>query len=293
MPQLRSWNAALSRPLHQQDGQVGGEKEEYPFHNRLHAPGSRSWPGGIRPAVFDLSREMGSIAANIKTLHGLVRFNNPSDKPGTLGCSRCTAVISGGLDERELSVRTSLIEALSLLACLGLWVAPGLLPAQTPSSASSDLRDQPFFMKPPYLLLRRASSKPLMVLFETRDCSDCNDLHRDAFARPEIRELLPRFDVARLRLRDPMPIELPDGRRLRTEAWARQLKITYTPTLLFFVAGGKEVLRIDAPATPFHLASALEYVAGGAYRKEPQFARFLKARADRMRARGEPVEHAK
>lgn len=186
-------------------------------------------------------------------------------------------------------MRSPLLEALPLLACLWLFAAPGPLPAQTPPSASRDLNDQPVFMKPPYALLRRVSSKPLVVLFETRNCSACDDLHRGAFARPEIRELLQRFDVARLWLRDPMPIEVPDGRRLRTEAWARQLKIVYTPTLLFFVPGGKEVLRIDSAVTSFELASALDYVASGAYRKEPQFPRFLKARAEQLRARGERV----
>ncbi len=187
-------------------------------------------------------------------------------------------------------MRTPFAESLVLVFCSCLLAAMAQAAAPTPSTESSDLRDQPVFMKPPYTLLRRVSSKPLIVLFETRNCSGCEELLREAFARPEIRELLQRFDVARLPLREPMPIEAPDGRRLRADAWARQLKIAYTPTLLFFVAGGKEVLRIDSAVTPFHLASALDYIASGAYRKQPDFARFLKARAEKMRARGERVE---
>ncbi len=57
-----------------------------------------------------------------------------------------------------------------------------------------------------------------------------------------------------------------------------------------FFDGGKEVFRVEAYLRPFHLASALEYVASGAYRKEPSFQRFIQARAERMRASGQSVE---
>ena len=51
-----------------------------------------------------------------------------------------------------------------------------------------------------------------------------------------------------------------------------------------------EVLRIDSYVRPFHLASALDYVASGAYRREPSFQRYLQARGERLRGRGENVE---
>ena len=40
----------------------------------------------------------------------------------------------------------------------------------------------------------------------------------------------------------------------------------------------------------FILASALEYVSSGAYRKEPSFQRFVQARAERLRASGHGVD---
>ena len=60
-------------------------------------------------------------------------------------------------------------------------------------------------------------------------------------------------------------------------------------TILLF-DGADEVLRIEAYIRPFHLASALDYVASGAYHREPSFQRFIQARADAMRARGERVD---
>jgi len=50
------------------------------------------------------------------------------------------------------------------------------------------------------------------------------------------------------------------------------------------------VFRIDAYLRPFHLASALDYVASGAYRKEPSFQRYLQARAEHLRGRGERID---
>jgi hypothetical protein len=50
------------------------------------------------------------------------------------------------------------------------------------------------------------------------------------------------------------------------------------------------VFRVEAYLKPFHLASSLEYVARGAYRTEPQFQRFIQARAQRLREKGQPVE---
>jgi thioredoxin-related protein len=72
--------------------------------------------------------------------------------------------------------------------------------------------------------------------------------------------------------------------------WARELGVAYTPTIVFFETTGAEVFRMDAYLRPFHLASSLDYVASGGYRVEPSFQRFIQARAERSRARGERVD---
>jgi len=144
-------------------------------------------------------------------------------------------------------------------------------------SASPKLHDAPFFRKLPVQL---KGARPVALLFETPYCSGCDEMHGEGFKRPEVRKLLERFDVYRLSL---------DDRRDAMGTWAGALRVAYTPTLVFF-DGGEEVFRVEAYLRPFHLASALEYVASGAYRKEPSFQRFIQARAERMRARGQSVE---
>ena len=155
--------------------------------------------------------------------------------------------------------------------------------------ASAALHSEPFFLKPPYLLTRKPDARPLAVLFERTHCSSCDELHREAFRRKEVVELLPRFDIARFTARDEYEVITPAGRKTTAGAWAQELMIAYAPTWLFFDASG-EVFRVESYTRPFHLASALEYVATGAYRNEPNFQRFVQARAERLRASGQTVD---
>jgi len=138
-------------------------------------------------------------------------------------------------------------------------------------SASPTLHAAPFLRKPPVAL---DGPRPVALLFETPYCGECDELHAEGFRRPEVLKLLERFDIYRLTLDD---------------ARAHALRVAYTPTLVF-LEGGREVFRVEAYLRPFHLASALAYVADGAYREEPSFQRFIQARAERRRARGEAVE---
>ncbi len=156
--------------------------------------------------------------------------------------------------------------------------------------ASPTLHDEPFFIRPPHDMRRRSGGKPLAVIFETVDCAPCDELHREAFRRDAVRAQLVRFDVARFSLAAMTPLTTPDGRASTAHAWARELDVTYTPTVVFFDESGAEVFRISAYLRPFHFASSFAYVADGGYRREPSFQRYLQARADEMRARGERVE---
>jgi len=156
-------------------------------------------------------------------------------------------------------------------------------------TASPTLHDEPFFMKSNDLR-RGRGAKPLAVLFETPHCAGCDELHREGFRRPEVRAVLERFDVARHTLSGRAQITTPEGRVMRAGEWARELKIVYTPSVVFFSPEGREVFRIEAYLRPFHFSSSFEYVASGAYRSEPNFQRFLRAKAARMRAQGRKVD---
>ncbi|MBK9018909.1 MAG: thioredoxin fold domain-containing protein [Sulfuritalea sp.] len=158
------------------------------------------------------------------------------------------------------------------------------------TGASATLNEQPFFVKAPFDLARKSGGKPLAVLFETRHCAPCDELHKEGFKRDATRAALAQFDVARFSLAGRENLTTPDGRRMTAEAWGRDLKISYTPSVVFFDERGKEVFRLEAYLRPFHFASSFEYVASGAYKKEPEFQRFLQHKAELMKERGEKLE---
>jgi thioredoxin-related protein len=156
--------------------------------------------------------------------------------------------------------------------------------------ASPRLHDEAFFLRPPYDLRRKKGDKPLAVLFETTDCSACDELHREGFRRDEVLAQVKRVDVVRFALGAQTELTTPAGRKTRAETWGRELGVTYAPTVVFFDDNGGEVFRIEAYLRPFHFASSFAYVTSGEYRAEPSFQRYLQKRAGEMRARGERVE---
>ena len=149
---------------------------------------------------------------------------------------------------------------------------------------------RPYLMRDPANLARAGRGRPLAVLFESPSCKACAEMHAEAFTRESLRRLLRGFDVARLVPGAPAKLATPEGRRTDAPGWARDLRIDLYPTVVFFDAQGKEVFRFDGYMRPFHIESAFDYVASGAYDREPQFQRFVQARADKLREQGKPVD---
>jgi thioredoxin-related protein len=115
-------------------------------------------------------------------------------------------------------------------------------------------------------------------------------MHAEGMQRREMRALIPRFDIARFALGDTTALTTPAGRKVDAASWARELKVGYTPTVVFFDDGNREVFRFEGYLRPFHLTGAFEYVAQRAYRTQPEFQRFLQAKAERMREQGQAVD---
>lgn len=131
----------------------------------------------------------------------------------------------------------------------------------------------------PIDLRRKAGSKPVAVMLLSPHCDACNEMELN-LALPQVRTQAARFELVRA----------PNGSEVTTASGTRALKSAYVPALVFLDAHGREVFRTEAYLRPFHLASSLEYVASGAYAREPSFQRFVHARAERMKMRGERVD---
>ncbi len=152
--------------------------------------------------------------------------------------------------------------------------------------ASGKLHAETFFLKPPYNLqsLNR-SGKPLLLLFEQKQCQDCDELHEDIFKRKETRAQLKRFNVVRLDMWADTPLTDLHGKKTTAKNLARALDVEYVPSMLFY-DGGKEVIRTEAWLKSFHIQSIMDYVASGAYQTWPEFQRYISNRAERLEAQG-------
>ena len=158
-----------------------------------------------------------------------------------------------------------------------------------PPPVSGELRTEPYFMAPPFRLAERTSERPLLVLFEQKQCPACERFHDTVLADPVSQDLLQRFDVVQLDMWADTPLQTPSGEDTTARQWARELTIAYAPSMVFFDSTGQEVMRTDALFKNFHTQSVLDYVQSGAYRTEPEFQRYLQARAERLIERGQNV----
>ena len=139
-------------------------------------------------------------------------------------------------------------------------------------------------------LQRKGGDKPLLVLFEQKDCVACDELHGDIFRRWEIIKLLKQFDVALIDVWSKGSVTTPAGEVLAVQEWIKRLNLNYTPSMLFFDDRGIEQFRADAYLRAFHTAASMEYVSSKAYLTQPEFQRYVEARADKIRAAGGVVD---
>ena len=163
---------------------------------------------------------------------------------------------------------------------------------QDAAAASGALHDEPGFLGAPLRLAdnRAASNRPLVVMFEQPVCAACDELHQDILQREAVAESLSGFDGAVVDTFASDVVQTPAGRELPIRDWARELGIQYTPSLVFFDAGGTEVFRTEAYLKAFHIEGAMDYVASGAYRDEPSFQRYLQGRTAELQEEGVEID---
>lgn len=129
-----------------------------------------------------------------------------------------------------------------------------------------------------------------LLMFEQKQCQPCDELHKDILQRDESRKLIRNFDVSVLDIWSDEKLVNADGKAVKTRDFAKQMNIQYAPSMVFIDKAGKQVFRVEAYLKAFHIQSAMDYVASGDYLKQPNFQRYIEARADALRAKGIEVD---
>jgi thioredoxin-related protein len=158
------------------------------------------------------------------------------------------------------------------------------LTANQPRSDIATLNTQPFIQNDTDLSLK---GKPKAVLFEQRNCPDCDTFHRCVLSLDAVRERFEPFHTVQLDMWSRTPVTTPSGTVKAARDYARDINVLYAPSLILFDADGTEIIRVESQLRSFHTEAVLEYIAQDIYQREPNFQRYIEERGDIIRAKGE------
>ena len=159
-----------------------------------------------------------------------------------------------------------------------------------PAGGSGGLHSQDFFQSPPLDLSKNITKQPLAVFFEQSDCPNCNTLHKKVLIDTDTRKVIKNFTNVQLDMWSDTSIVTPTGEKTTARAWANKLNIKYAPTIVLFNKEGNEIIRSEAVFKVFHVQGIFAYVLTGSYREQPNFQRYLSARAEHFVEEGKDVD---
>jgi len=161
------------------------------------------------------------------------------------------------------------------------------------NSIAADLSKRPYITGSGDKLNSLAKEdKPMILLFEQADCSNCQQLDDKVLKLEQTNEFLSAFNVIRLDIWGSENVTNIHGQQMTERELAKSLGVSYAPTLIFYSSDGKnkqEVIRSESWFKRFHTQSMMDYVASDAWKEEPNFQRYISARADAIREQGKNV----
>jgi thioredoxin-related protein len=181
------------------------------------------------------------------------------------------------------------LRALFLYALFAVYAAP---PAVAFDDSAVTRFVYPDWFKPTFYDLgadlaeaEQAGKRGVALFFSTEGCSYCALMLRTAFADPVLAERLrSRFDVIGLEMFDDAEITDWQGESQPVKAFAKREGAQFSPTLAFYDARGRRLLRLVGYQEPARIAMALDYLDAG----PPAGARFADWVGQRRYAKAAP-----
>ena len=134
--------------------------------------------------------------------------------------------------------------------------------AKKPSTTPYEI---PAWFKSSFLDLREdvnaasRQKKRLMVYFGQDGCPYCRELMQNNFGQKDITDFTRQhFDAVAINIWGDTEVTHLDGRTMSEKQLGQALKISYTPTLLFFDERGETVLRLNGYYPPHQFRAALQ-----------------------------------
>jgi len=127
--------------------------------------------------------------------------------------------------------------------------------------------------------------KPLAVIFEDRNCADCDGFHDKVLNHPDVLTELEPYRVVRLDAYAETPIVDPAGKRTTPRAWAASLSLIHRPGVVLFDEG-RVVAKLEGRFYHFHFKELLRFVSGKHYQRYNRFNSYLNDRQPALLQQG-------
>ena len=129
------------------------------------------------------------------------------------------------------------------------------------------LTERDFFLTEPYDLVSLGNNgKPTAVFFEQGNCHACDLLHSGPLSNDLSIQEINKMNVIQLNMWADTPVITPQGKKTTAKEWAKSLDLFYTPSIIFFDADGKEIIRVDSVTHFYRLWGVLNYVNKQGYK---------------------------
>ena len=128
------------------------------------------------------------------------------------------------------------------------------------------------------------------VIFERKDCPDCDTLHNKVIPDKTLRKIMDQFKIVQLDMWSNTKVVTPEGKTKTARDWANELDIKFAPSIVVFNESGKEIIRTEGSFKVFHTQGIFDYVLSGSYKNQPSFQRYLTDRAEHIREQGKDVD---
>lgn len=137
-----------------------------------------------------------------------------------------------------------------------------------------------------------AQDKPLLLLFEQSDCTNCQELENKVLSLEDTQSLMSQYNVVRLDMWGNTATTDLSGKPTTERELAKALNVAYAPTMIFYASDGaakQEIIRSESWFKRFHTQSLMDYVASNAWQEQPSFQRYISARAEHIQESGNDV----
>lgn len=111
------------------------------------------------------------------------------------------------------------------------------------------------------------SKKHVMLFFHLNECPYCDKMLKESFSKPPLKDFIQtHFDVIAINTKGDREVAFSKDQSFTEKALSQQLKVQYTPTILFLDGNNNAVARLNGYRSPTKFEHILKYVNDAAYK---------------------------